>query len=106
LEAPGRSGILPYLSAIDPGRSLTLLERLSERPPGELFTAVDARRDLVWSAEKLAWHSDTFARAAVVLLRLALAENEHWANSATGQFVSLFGTRLVPRLGHPAPPAP
>lgn len=94
LEAPGRAGILPYLSAIDPGRSLALLERLSERPPGELFTAVDARRDLVWSAEKLAWHSDTFARAAVVLLRLALAENEHWANNATGQFVSLFGTRL------------
>jgi hypothetical protein len=102
LEAPGRSGILPYLSAIDPHRSLALLERLADRPLGELFTATDARRDLVWSAEKLAWHSGTFSRAATVLLRLALGENENWANNATGQFVSLFGTRLPNTAAAPA----
>ena len=94
LEAPGRSGILPYLSAIDPDRSMALMERLADEPLGELFKAVGSRRDLVWSAEKLAWHSGTFSRATVFLLRLALAENEYWANNATGQFVSLFGTRL------------
>jgi hypothetical protein len=102
LEAPGRSGILPYLSAIDPRRSLTLLERLTDRPLGKLFAATGARRDLVWSTEKLAWHTATFNRAAVVMLRLALAENEHWANNATGQFVSLFGTRLPSTAAAPA----
>jgi hypothetical protein len=44
--------------------------------------------------EKLVWHSRTFEEAADVLLRLALAENESYANNATGTWLSLFGAAL------------
>ena len=44
--------------------------------------------------EKLAWHRRTFPTAANGLLRLALAENETFANNATGTWVDLFGTLL------------
>lgn len=60
----------------------------------DLLAASASRRDLVWALEKLAWHRQTFERAADSLLQLALAENETWANNATGTWVDLFGTML------------
>jgi hypothetical protein len=53
-----------------------------------------SRRDLVWTLEKLAWNRLTFTEAADSLLRLALAENETYANNAGGTWVDLFGTML------------
>jgi hypothetical protein len=102
LELPGRSGFLPALAVVDRVRTLSLLDRIAALPLPELAAAVASRRDLVWAAEKLAWHSATFERSALVLLRLALAENEHWANNATGQFVALFGTRLPATAARPS----
>jgi hypothetical protein len=58
---------------------------------GEL-TAI--RRDLVWTLEKLAWHSWLFEDAADSLLKLALSENETWGNNATGVWSEMFGTML------------
>jgi hypothetical protein len=53
-----------------------------------------SRRDLVWTLEKLAWHTRTFERAADALLKLAVAENESYANNATGTWLDLFGATL------------
>ncbi len=50
----------------------------------------DFRREIVWSLEVLALRADTFSGAAELLMRLAEAENENVANSATGVFQSLF----------------
>lgn len=48
------------------------------------------RRNLVWSIEKLCFEPRTFDKGAEMMLLLAIAENEHISNNATGQFISLF----------------
>ena len=66
------------------GRSLADVEDLSE-------VSGDMRRHLVWALEKIAFHPETFADGARLLLCLAVAENEQGiANNATGQFKALF----------------
>ena len=50
-----------------------------------------ARSRLVDASAKIAFNSDTFAEGANLLLRLAAAENQNWANNSTGHFRSLFG---------------
>lgn len=60
-----------------------------------------SRRDIVWTLEKLAWHSRSFSRAADCLMRLSLAENETYGNNATGTWVSLFGTVLPTTAASP-----
>ena len=50
----------------------------------------EARRNLVWTLEKAAFPEDTFDSAACLLLRLAVAENEEYANNATGVLAELF----------------
>lgn len=54
-----------------------------------------ARRNIVRTLEKLCFHHDTFHRAACIMARLALAENEEWANNAKGQFPQLFHIALA-----------
>jgi len=67
----------------------------------DLTTFIEGRRNIVWALEKLCLWEETFSRAAVVLLILAVAENETWSNNATGQLLSLFhiylsGTQVAP----------
>ncbi|MGH8531608.1 MAG: hypothetical protein ACREV1_02495 [Gammaproteobacteria bacterium] len=62
----------------------------------------DARRNLVWALEKLCFHEAAFSKSAKCLLLLASAENEQWANNATGQLLQLFRVFLS---GTEAPPA-
>jgi hypothetical protein len=50
----------------------------------------DPRRQVVWSLEAIAIWRDHFAEAARLLLKLAEAENEKFANNATGVFADLF----------------
>lgn len=54
-----------------------------------------ARRNIVRTLEKLCFHHDTFHRAACIMAKLALAENEDWANNAKGQFPQLFHIALA-----------
>lgn len=49
-----------------------------------------ARRNLVWALEKLCFNASTFEESAYILAKLCLAENESWANNASGQFKQLF----------------
>lgn len=53
------------------------------------------RRNLVWTLEKLCFISQTFSKGAEMMLRFAIAENEHFSNNATGQFVRLFFIHLA-----------
>jgi len=50
----------------------------------------EGRRNLVWSLEKLCFRSESFLKAARLLLLLAAGENERWSNNATNQFFQLF----------------
>lgn len=50
----------------------------------------DVRRNIVWALENICIDNEAFIFGAKCLARLAIAENEHWANNATGQFLQLF----------------
>lgn len=50
----------------------------------------DTRRNHVWCLERLAFPSETFSKAALLLAKLANSENENWSNNATGMFSQLF----------------
>ncbi len=61
----------------------------------ELLAVVEGRRNLVWALEKLCFRREAFNMAAKVLFAFAVAENETWANNATGQFTQLFHVYLA-----------
>ena len=90
LSKSGHAKVLSSLAEIDAQVVVDQIERsLSEV---EDLSAVEGavRRHTVWALEKIAFHTDTFEDGARLLLRLAVAENETWANNATGQFAALF----------------
>lgn len=55
----------------------------------------DARRNIVRALEKLCFCRDSFHYSAMLLARLALAENEDWANNSKGQFNQIFHVFLA-----------
>ena len=96
LCAPGNAEVISALAEIDADIVVTLLERLFDGASQETLRAIsgDARRHIVWALEKVAFVSKTFERGALLLLELALAENESWGNNASGQFKALFPVLL------------
>lgn len=56
----------------------------------KLELADDARRNFVYVLEKICYNKNCFHKAALVLARLALAENETWSNNSLGLFRQLF----------------
>jgi len=67
-----------------------LMRTLGKWNKNDLFKFDIGRRDVVWSLEKIVMWRDLFPDAARLLLALAEAENENFANNATGVFVGLF----------------
>ncbi len=55
----------------------------------------EARRNLVYALERMAFHSQVFEEAAWCLMLLASSENETWSNNATGMFAQLFRVYLA-----------
>lgn len=95
IESGGLGRMLTPLAIVLPDEmALHLGELIEAASQDELRAQTRSRRDVVWTLEKLAWHRRTFATAANSLLGLALAENETYANNATGTWVDLFGTML------------
>ena len=90
LLAPGHTEVLSCLAEIDTSVVVAQIERSLTDVEDLLVVDRDARRHLVWTLEKIAFDSETFESGARVLVRLAAAENETWANNATGQFIALF----------------
>ncbi len=100
----GNGEVLYSLAAIDSEAVVTLLESILEPLTlDELKNAVtrDARRHIVHALEKVSFVESTFARAARLMLDLAVAENETWGNNATGQFKSLFPVFLADTTAGP-----
>ena len=103
LEHEPSGKLLTQLAIVLPDEVARHLSGLLEAASlDDLRARTAARRDLVWTLEKLVWHRRTFETAANSLLRLALAENETWANNATGTWIDLFGTLLPGTAATPA----
>lgn len=102
--AEGRaSRLLTQLAIICPEETALHVSRLIEESSDqELRELKSIRRSLVWSLEKLVWHSSTFVTAADSLLRLALCENETWSNNSIGTWVSLFAAMLPATAASPS----
>ena len=95
IDDPTLAEIHGMLTLANPSAGLQALERiLGTLSTEELRTFNGGRRHVVWTLEKLAWHQDTFFGAARLLLALAEAENETFANNATGTWRQLFQTHL------------
>ena len=99
IESHGLSEYLIQLAIIAPDETARHLRGLIMGTSlDRLRSQTGSRRNVVWSLEKLAWHSRLFESAADCLLRLSLAENETYANNATGTWTALFGA-VLPSTG-------
>lgn len=89
---PANASVIDRLSEIDGQATGELLERvLDTLPDGALKDfGGDARREICWAVQRIAFVPATFELGAMLLFRLALAENESWGNNSTRQFKSLF----------------
>jgi hypothetical protein len=103
LKSERGSRLFRSLSEVNPEAAVEALERVfGNRSREELLDVVGAgRRNLIWTLENLCFRRRTFPIAARLLLAFAAAENEHWANNATGIFTQLFQVYLS---GTEAPP--
>lgn len=91
LNQPRNARLFSDFARIAPDSAIATLEAVFDRlDAAELRTLVGGRREIVWALERLVARQNLFPSAARLLLRLALAENEHFANNATGVFHSLF----------------
>lgn len=83
------------LTEADPKSALkTLQATVGKWKKKELLEFREARRDIVWALEKIVVWKELFAGAARLLLALGEAENETYANNASGVFADLFSIGL------------
>lgn len=95
VEEGERASLLSHLAAPFRRASLAALERIiAPASREELEAATKSRRALVRALQQLLWPEETFEGAARLLLELAEAENESWANNATGIWQDTFQTVL------------
>lgn len=88
------------LAEADPRQAVdTLHDLLTQKSEEELLAFHTGRRQVVHSLEYIAVWEETFEPAARLLLLLGEAENEDWANNASGVFAGLFS----PGMGKVAP---
>ncbi len=90
IAGSGNTEVLSLLAEVDVQAVLAQIERCLATVEDLRSVTGDERRHLVWALEKVAFDHRTFEDGARLLLRLAAAENETWANNATGQFIALF----------------
>ena len=86
---PGNSRVIAYLAEIDTVAVSRAIENVLDEAGDLRRVGGDLRRNLVVALEKVAFLEDAFEDGAGLLLRLAAAENEPWANNATEQFKGL-----------------
>jgi len=79
------------LAEADPKAALECLQKtVGTWSKEELLQFTTGRREVVWALEKIAMWRELFLDAARLLLRLGEAENETYANNASGVFADLF----------------
>lgn len=91
-----RAKIFSKLSEIDALEAAIFLERLFKNCSNDDLKKItgDTRHNLVRALDKICFCPNAFERGAEIMLDFAVAENESWANNATGEFKSLFPVRL------------
>ena len=92
------SHFFSVLTEADPESALRCLERTIGTWDREtLLQFTEARRNVIWTLEKIAVWRELFTGAAQLLLALGEAENEICSNNASATFAGLFspGTRKV-----------
>lgn len=90
------SKLVIHLAEVIPEIVMANLKKIFDgKSSADLLDFKDGRRNLVWALERLCFRSETFEDATELLYRLAIAENESYANNATGQFLQLFQTFLA-----------
>ena len=89
----GHAEVLSYLAEIDSSAVAEQIRRLLNDIEDLSIIAGNSRSHLVRALERISFPRDTFEDGARLLLRLAAAENQQWANNATGQFIALFPIR-------------
>ncbi len=84
--------VFNVLAEANPEGGLDCLEAtIGKESLEDLRKNTTARRHIVWALERIAMWQPLFGRAAILLARLAVAENEPGiANNATGVFCDLF----------------
>ncbi|ULK98505.1 type II toxin-antitoxin system MqsA family antitoxin [Bradyrhizobium sp. I71] len=104
LATEGAAEVINALSEIDAEVVVSLLERILEplSVKQTMNVSGDLRRSLVYALEKIAFIESTFERGALLLLKLAVAENEQWSNNSIGQFKALFPVFLSNTTAPPA----
>ena len=91
LNHPRNARLFGDFSRVAPRAAIRALERIFDELDTQALRLLDGgRREIVWTLERLVVHRDLFPAAARLLLQLAIAENEYFANNATGVFQSLF----------------
>jgi hypothetical protein len=83
--------LLAYLAEAAPEQTLNVIERtFGIWSHDELLGWTNGRSEIVWALTKLAVWDELFHRVALVLKRLALAENSTYSNNSKGTLVGLF----------------
>lgn len=97
VQDEGNAAVIDHLAQIDAAATGELLTRIFEAVGTNELREFEgsARGEIRWAVQRIAFPADTFELGARLLLRLALAENEEWANNCTGQFKALFPAYLA-----------
>lgn len=86
-----RAELLEALTIASPETGAATLDRLlGDLGLDDLRKLNGGRRAVVWTLQRLAWLPTTFDTSARLMLSLAEAENESYANNATGIWGQLF----------------
>ena len=98
------SSLFLALTQADPFAALATAQRvIGAKSREELLEFRGGRRNMVEALTRMAIWKESFQPAARLLLALAEAETESWANNATGVFVDLFSTGTGPVASTEAP---
>jgi hypothetical protein len=91
----GAARLLHVAAIVAPSAAIVAIERVLESVGTEQLSSYGpGRRETIWALQVLLWFEEFFERAANILLRFAIAENETWADNATGVLEGLFGVYL------------
>ena len=90
------SRIFRSMVEVNPQATVDALDRIfGNFSKEQLLLVGPGRRNLIWALESLCFWRETFPKAACLMMKFAVAENESWGNNASGQFYQLFHFRLA-----------
>ena len=95
LNSKWGSRLFCSLVELNPTSTSSALKRIFEFMSSDnVFKFKEGRRNLVLALEKLSFWKESFDDSVIVLFKMAISENEAWANNATGQLTALFKVYL------------